>query len=467
MKRLFKKSWYGIVWGTFYALIAIPLAVLMSVLAKTHPFLTLLFVGTFSLLNYFISRRKVTAFFASNTLFLPFVYPLMFADYVGEIGSNMWQILIGELIVVSWISGIIYILLAIVARFISLKNYRRVFPPYIIGALLVLLGLSLFIRLGYDQALVPLVQQRNVVPLFSVLIGSIVAVFVRLLTKPTNFFHRTFILVGLLFAVGSTFAFEAIAVALGQIYFLDTSVYYPLSNLTFNLDLIPLFDQPDYYFNYLDNLYFSTDLILFILPVTMISFSKLFEDIVHQKHADGEKHHLENDIDEILLSNGLSLMISNLGGASFVTSVNHHEIKSKKGSRFIALFILFVFTVLFGLSSFANQIIEAIPLAVYSGIAMAVALLFIVYGIKIFLRSRKENPGKKNTVIFIATLLAGLPCLGFDIYEHVTTERLVSFQIETVHLNYLFIALMVGILFNMVLIRKKKVVPLSHQPQAK
>lgn len=457
MKRFLRKTIYGIHWGFYYALIAIPLAALMSVLSKTHPSLALLFVGVFSLLNFFLSRRKVTAFFAANTLFLPFIYPLMFADYVGEIGSNMWQILVGELIVVSWISGIIYIILAMIARFVSLATYRRFFPPYLIGALLILLGVSLSIRLGYDYGYAPISKAQNYTPLISLMIGLFVSFFVRILAKPQSFFHRTFLLYGFLFSVGATFAYEAIAVELGAIYFLDTSVYYPLTmNLSFSFAAVPLLQNAAYYFNYLDNLFFSTDLILFVLPLTVITFSKLFEDISKQRQSDA-KTTLENDIDEILLSNGLSLMVSNLAGASFVTSINHHEVKVKRGYRFISLLVLLLLSALFGLSDFFNQLIYLIPLPIYGGLAMSLSLLLIVYGVNMWKQACEDNPGKKNTLVFALTLLAGLPLLWLDFHEYVTTERVFSLTIGSVHLNYLISAMIIGLCFNLLLRRKKRI----------
>lgn len=106
------------VFAMFGATIVVPLLVGLSV-----P-IALLSAGIGTILFYFLTKRKVPVFLGSSFSFLPGMIAYMMSQNAGAVGTESWQRAVGGLAPAIAISGLIYVVLSVIIKFVgmTLKN---------------------------------------------------------------------------------------------------------------------------------------------------------------------------------------------------------------------------------------------------------------------------------------------------------------------------------------------------------
>ncbi|MGI6713635.1 MAG: solute carrier family 23 protein [Bacilli bacterium] len=419
--------------------------------------LGLLFAGVFSFAHLFLSRGQFGTFFAPNFLFIPLVYrTLNSLDY--QLFPNDYLGAIGELVVAFWLAGILHIILAIIARYIPYQKLRRAFPPYLIGALSIVLAFSFLLLVGGEYLIVPLIERTAFpfIPVLGLLFTILLAHLIKTKAKKESIFREAYFFFALL--GGTVFYFGMEVIAYGAALQEGTPHLFLMFTGPNALSWrrITPFQQQGELFGYLDHLRFNWDLALAIIPLTIIAFFELFEAVKNDQRLLLNTSLNVADYDRFLFANGLSLMLSSAAGVSpFYAQRVYDERLAQKEERRLLLFAVIAIMVL-AIWQWFNNIFYLIPPLIYLAITAYSFMVIIGHGYQMIKVSFLEQGDKKNIIIATIIVVAGG---GFAVLNAINAWTGLNFgviTIENVQLNPLLIIMALGILLNIVIPRRKK-----------
>ena len=115
--------------------------VLVPMLAGLSISITLITAGIGTIIFYFVTKRKVPVFLGSSFAYLPALMSIMAES--GEVGSLAWQQNMGKLVIAIFFTGVMYLIFAGVIRLIGVEKVRKMFPPRVVGPVIIVLGMLL------------------------------------------------------------------------------------------------------------------------------------------------------------------------------------------------------------------------------------------------------------------------------------------------------------------------------------
>jgi len=381
---------------------------------------TLFAAGIGTLLFHVLTKFQVPVFLGSSFAFIPGIIAVATAD-----GGSLPEALGGIVI-----AGLLYVVVAIIFKFIDVRILHKILPPFVTGPIIVLIGLILApvaIANANGSYAAGIVEKIGVNGCwFVALFTFAVAVFVKVFFEKVG--AKLLSMLPVLIALIAGYIF---AIILGIVDFsaVHNAAWFGL----------PKFSLP----------VFSTRSISIIVPIAIVTIVEHFGDVLAIGNVVGKDFIKEPGIHRTLLGDGLATSLSAMigGPANTTYSENTGAVALTGVFNPVIMRIAAVFAIVLSFVPKFTSIIGTIPSPVIGGISILLFGMISSIGIKNMVDNKVDFTNAKILMITAAMLVLGLG--GAE------------FAIGNFHLVGLGLAAVVGIILNLILnfgeIKKKEV----------
>ena len=384
---------------------------------------TLLMAGLGTLLFHLISKFKVPAFLGSSFAFLggyAAVAGLDSGKYAAMSAAEKLQYAGGGIVV----AGLLYVVLALIVKFVGVKKVMRFLPPIVTGPIVILIGLNLA-----PSAV------SNAATCWWLAIVAIVIIIV------TNIWGKGMIkITPILLGVVGSYIIALIANAFGA----TTASGDPLINFS-TVSGSKLIGLQPFFTNFSGTICkFDLTSILVMAPIAIASMMEHIGDISAISATVGENFIEDPGLNRTLVGDGLATSLSAFFGGPANTTYGENTgvlvLSKVYDPRVVRLAALYAIVLSFS-PAFA-ALINSMPTAIIGGISFILYGMISAIGVRNIVENRVDFSNSRNLIIGATILVSGL---GF-------TDG-ITFTIGSAHitLTALAIASIVGIFLNAVL----------------
>jgi len=354
---MFKKT----ILGLQMLFVAFGATVLVPILIGIDPAVALFTAGAGTLFFHFITRGKVPVFLGSSFVFIA---PILEATSRYGLSGTF-----GSFVVI----GFFFFLISFIVKKKGLSFIQRLFPPIIIGPVIMIIGLSLA-GVAVDMA-----NTDWLLALITLMCAVVIVIFGKKTIK-------------LLPIIGSVLITYVFAIFLNKV---DFSALTTASWLS-----VPNFVVPS----------FSIGAILFMLPVAIAPLIEHIGDIYAISKAT-KKNYIKNPgIHRTIFGDGIAILFGGLIGGPPVTTyseVTGAIVLTKQKDPSI-LRIAAIFAILIAFIGKISGFLQTIPEAILGGTMFLLFGMITVVGIKSITDSKTNLDNTKNMVIVAIMLTIGV-----------------------------------------------------------
>ena len=368
--------------------------VLVPLLVGITPSVAILTAGIGTLIFQLCTKGKVPVFLGSSFAFITPIITIytMYGDY---------SYVQGGIICV----GIVYSIVAYIISKIGSDKITKLLPPHIVGAMIIVIGLSLV------PSAITNIKTNTVVALVTLGISLVITF------KAKGFLKQCGILVAIICGY-------VISLAMGIV---DTSIITSASAIS-----VPTLTLPK----------FSLTAIMVIVPVAICTMCEHIGDIVTNGTVVGKDFVKEVGIEKTMLGDGLATLVAGLLGSvpnttygentSVLAITKNYDPKILRRTAILAIILSF--------AGMFSATIQSVPACVIGGISLQLYCMIAWVGFNNIINS-KSHKSLKNLVIIAVMLIIGLG--GFTL------------TLGSVVISSLTLCALVGIALNIIFNIKK------------
>lgn len=383
-----------IVVGAQFLFVAFGATVLVPLLIGLDPSVALLTAGTGTLIFHAVTKGKVPIFLGSS---FAFIAPIIKATELYGLPGTLFG-LIGV--------GLVYGMMSLLIRLRGVGFISRLFPPVVIGPVIMLIGLSLA-GTGVDMA-----KTNWALAIISLLTTVVITLFGKGLLKLIPIF--TGIVAG-----------YVVSIILGQIDFqpvLDAKWF-----------ALPAFVRPE----------LCWEAVIFMIPVAIAPVIEHIGDVYAINEVTGKDYVKDPGLHRTMLGDGLACIASSIIGGPPVTT--YSEVTGAVSLTKIAdpavIRIAAVFGILFSILGKVSALLKTIPDAVLGGIMLLLFGTIASVGVNTLVKNRVDLGDTRNLVIASLILTTGIG--GAEM------------TIGAITIGGIGLAAIVGVLLNLIIPQKK------------
>lgn len=379
--------------------------VLVPILTGLNPSIALLGAGIGTIIFHICTKGKVPVFLGSSFAFIPAIQLIM-----ADGGITYVQ---GAIIV----AGALYLVLSVLVYFLGAGFIKKLFPPIVVGPVIIVIGLSL--------AGSAIGNASNNWLLAAITTISIIVYMIFL----KGFFKLIPILLGILtgYLFGVIFEFTGFTELIGA----DSMNFAQVGAAKWwALE----FQWPA----------FSIGAILTLAPVALVTFMEHIGDITSNGAVVGKDFYQDPGLHRTLLGDGVATMVAGLLGAPANTTYGENTgvLAVTKNYDPKVLRIAAVYAIVLGLIGKFGAILGTIPTAVLGGVSIVLFGMISAIGLRTLINAKIDFNHSRNMIIVALILVLGLGIGGIGGIQLGNTG---------VSLSGLFVATVVGIVANLVL----------------
>ena len=348
--------------GVQYLFVAFGATVLVPLLVGLDPSTALFSAGVGTLIFHLVTKGKVPIFLGSS---FAFIAPIISATELYGLSGALFGCL--------GVSAV-YLVMSLLIRLFGLRFISRLFPPVVIGPIIMLIGLSL------SGSAVKMAQSNWLLAVVSLSTAIIVTLYARGIAR-------------------------LIPIFLGII------VGYIADLLFFEVDLAPIASAP--WFSLPKVILpetFSWQPILFMIPVAIAPVIEHIGDVYVVNNVAGKNFVKEPGLHRTMLGDGLACLFASLVGGPPVTT--YSEVTGAMSLTKItdpAVFRIAAVTgIIFSLVGKVSALLRSIDQAILGGIMLLLFGTIAGAGISSLLQSRVNLASSRNIVIISVTLTTGI-----------------------------------------------------------
>lgn len=406
--------------------------ILVPLITGLNPSLALFSAGVGTLIFHLCTGFKVPVFLGSSFAFLAALSSIIRPD--GKIIPENIPLAQGGIIV----SGLIYLIFALIAYLIGAERIKKIFPPVVTGPVIVVIGINLSGTaisdatggLGLSNGLTPQVATNLGIALFTLFIVIICSIFS----------HGFFKLVPILIGIISGYVLCIILTGIG-VFTMDYSAIINASWIN-----IPFKTLDANGVSFMSKPVFNLGAILSIAPIALVTFMEHIGDITTNSTVVGKDFLKDPGLHRTLIGDGLATAFAGfLGGPPNTTySENTGVLATTKNYNPALLRITAVFAIILGLIGKGGAILQTIPAPVKGGVEIMLFGMIAAVGIRSLAESNLDFTHSRNLTIVGLILVFGL---GFSSLGGITLH------LGDIILNIsgLFLAVIIGVLMNIIL----------------
>lgn len=353
--------------------------------------------GLGTLLFHLLTKQKVPIFLGSSFAFIPVI--IIVAQTTGNL-----QYAQGGIVV----AGLLYVLFSYIVYKVGVENIAKIFVPHIVGTMIFIVGITL-IPVAIDMAAA------------NWLIAGIVfttAIFMQIFLK--GFLKQMSIIV---------------AIALGYVISIFTVGIDASGIVAANWIAVPTFTLPK----------FDVPSILVIAPVVLAVLMEHIGDITANQTITGQNYLKDPGLHRTLLGDGIATMAAGLlGGPANTTYSENTGVLALTGNYNPAILRLAaVFAIAISFIGKLSAVFATIPVFVLGGISLVLFGMIAMIGIKTLYKDQVWYSAEK--LICITLMLV----VGLNAQLNIT---------DTISLSSMSLAAIVGIGFNILVAKARKIV---------
>lgn len=409
--------------------------VLVPILAGMSISVALLSAGLGTIAFYFIAQKKVPVFLGSSFAFLPALISSM--SGAGAIGSDTWNVAMGKTSVAVMLAGLVYIIFALLLKKIGVDKIRKLFPPIVVGPVIVVIGMILAPKMFYNNIIGQSIW--NSIPAWkewtAAGITALTILVVSAVAKPKSFFKVIPILMGFV---------------VGYIYSLIIGL---IDYSTVDWSQIIIFQDLGKTFSFYKNLSFDLGVILSVVPIAIVTFMEHLGDIAANSTVCGKDFMVDPGIHRTLMGDGVGTFIAGaLGGPPNTTyGENTAVLAITKNYNPKNIFYAAVMAVIFGSITIFGTAVSTIPSAVIGGASIVLFGMISAAGLRAMVDGKVDFSDTKNILVVSVILSLGLGLGAMSLAGDVTGNTAYKLMIGAVEVSPLAIATLVGIVLNLVI----------------
>nr|WP_313966683.1 uracil-xanthine permease family protein [uncultured Porphyromonas sp.] len=348
--------------GVQYLFVAFGATVLVPLLVGLDPSTALFSAGVGTLIFHLVTKGKVPIFLGSS---FAFIAPIISATELYGLSGALFGCL--------GVSAV-YLVMSLLIRLFGLRFISRLFPPVVIGPIIMLIGLSL------SGSAVKMAQSNWLLAVVSLATAIIVTLYARGIAR-------------------------LIPIFLGII------IGYIADLLFFEVDLAPIASAP--WFSLPKVILpetFSWQPILFMIPVAIAPVIEHIGDVYVVNNVAGKNFVKDPGLHRTMLGDGLACLFASLVGGPPVTT--YSEVTGAMSLTKItdpAVFRIAAVTgIIFSLVGKVSALLRSIDQAILGGIMLLLFGTIAGAGISSLLQSRVNLASSRNIVIISVTLTTGI-----------------------------------------------------------
>ena len=329
--------------------------------------------GLGTLIYIFFTKKKSPVYLGSS---FAFITPIAMGYLKGGISSAMTGIMV---------VGLIYVVIAIIIRFIGKEWLEKLLPPVVIGPMIMIIGLGLapsaISQIGLSSNTLDI--KVLVVAFVSFLVTAIVMI------KGKGFIKVIPFLIGI--ASG-----YILAVCLGMIDFT------PVKEASF-------FSVPEFKIAFINYKLNFTALIT-IAPVALVTLCEHIGDHTSLGNIIDKDLIKDPGLDRTLLGDGIATFLAGaLGGPANTTyGENTSVVGMTKVASVKVIALAAIFAIIIGFLGKFTALVSTIPNAVLGGVSLLLYGFIAVNGLKVLIKNQVDFEEPKNVIIASSMLVLGL-----------------------------------------------------------
>ena len=368
--------------------------VLVPLLVGINPSIAIMTAGIGTLIFHLCTKGKVPVFLGSSFAFITPIITInsMYNDYAYVQGGII-------------IVGLIYMLMSFIVYKISVDKINKILPPHIVGAMIIVIGLSLV------PSAITNIQTNTLVACVTLAISVLISIFGR------GFLKQLGILIGVICGY-------LLSLSLGIV---DTSI---IQNA--NLVFIPTLTLPK----------FSLEAIIVIAPLSLCTLCEHIGDVTTNGTVVGKDFIKNPGLHRTMLGDGLATLVAGLLGSvpnttygentSLLAITKNYNPKLLRRTAVIAIVLSFIGV--FGAT------LQSVPSSVIGGISLQLYCMIAYIGFK-NIKDNKSYKSIKNLIVIAIILIVGLG--GFTI------------TIGGIAISGLTLSIIIGVILNIILNHKE------------
>ena len=282
--------------------------------------------------------------------------------------------------------GLIYIIIALIIKFVGKDWLEKLLPPVVIGPMIMIIGLGLapsaISQIGLSSG-----TDLNIKVLIVAMVSFLVTAIV--MTKAKEFFKIIPFLVGIICGY-------IVAVCLGMIDFT------PVKEASF-------FSLPKFKILFKDySLNFSA--LITIAPIALVTLCEHIGDHTSLGNIIGKDLIKNPGLDRTLLGDGIATFVAGfLGGPANTTyGENTSVVGMTKVASVKVIGLAGIFAIIIGFLGKFTALISTIPSAVLGGVSLLLYGFIAVNGLKVLIKNKVDFENSKNIIVASSMLVLGL-----------------------------------------------------------
>ena len=416
--------------------------VLVPMLVGLDVSITLITAGIGTIIFYFMTKKKVPVFLGSSFAYLPAMMAIM--SGAGEIGSQLWQEKMGALVVAIFFTGLVYLLFAGLITLIGVERVRKIFPPRVVGPIIIVLGMLLVPKILWNNIIAPyaLYSGEAWKSWTTALITLITIIGISAFAKPKSFFKAAPILLG--FLVGYIYATAIGLVNFGSLAGADIVVFQSLgAKLGF--------------YRYLR---FDWSAIIMMVPLAFVTLMEHIGDISANSTVCGKDFFVDPGINRTLAGDGVAIMAASLLGGPPQTTYGENTaiLVITENYEPKNIFYAAVLAIFFGVFSIFGAVISTIPSEVIGGASIILFGMISASGLRMVIEHKADIGQTKDLLVVSITLAVGLGLGALSVASDIIAQVGSTFNplrlkimIDNVELSPLAVATLVAVFLNLVI----------------
>ena len=347
--------------GAQFLFVAFGATVLVPLLVGMDPSVALLTAGVGTLIFHAVTKGKVPIFLGSS---FAFIAPIIKATELYGLPGTLFG-LIGV--------GLVYGIMSLLVRLRGIGFISRLFPPVVIGPVIMLIGLSLA-GTGVDMA-----KSNWLLAVISLATTVVVSLFAKGILKLIPIFAG--IIVG--YIVSIIFGIVDFQPVLDARWF-----------------VLPAFVRPE----------LCWEAIIFMIPVAIAPVIEHIGDVYAINEVTGKDFVKDPGLHRTMLGDGLACIASSIIGGPPVTTYSEvtGAVSLTKVSDPAVIRIAAVFGILFSILGKVSALLKTIPDAVLGGIMLLLFGTIASVGVNTLVKNKIDMGNTRNLVIASLILTTGI-----------------------------------------------------------
>lgn len=362
------------VFAMFGATILVPILVNSAAGSEVLTIPVALVTSGIGTLIYILCTKKKSPVYLGSSF--AFITPIAAAYLKGGISGAMTGVMC---------VGLIYIIVAIIIKFVGKGWLDKLLPPIVIGPMIMIIGLGLA-----PSAISQLGLSGDVLDYKVILVGTVsFLVTAIVMTRAKGFIRIIPFLIGII----SGYVLAAI---LGMIDFTEVAEA--------SLFSIPKFIIPfkDY------SISFSG--IITIAPIALVTLCEHIGDHTSLSNIIGKDLIKDPGLDRTLMGDGVATLVAGLlgGPANTTYGENTSVVGMTRVASVKVIGLAAVFAIIIGFLGKITAIAKTIPNAVLGGVSLLLYGFIAVNGLKVLIKNQVDFEKNKNVIVASSMLVLGL-----------------------------------------------------------